>query len=79
MVSMTSNFCLAKNRQGNPCKRRKVLGKKRCHMHGAYAGAPKGSQNALKHGRFTKAAIAKRKETTELMRLFRKMKKAYNL
>lgn len=72
---MTSNFCLAKNRQGNPCKRRKVLGKKRCHMH----GAPKGSQNALKHGRFTKAAIVKRKETTELMRLFRSMKKAYNL
>ena len=48
-------------------------------MHGAYAGAPKGSQNALKHGRYTREAIAKRKETTELMRLFRSMKKAYNL
>lgn len=48
-------------------------------MHGAYAGAPKNNTNSLKHGRFTKAAIAKRKETTELMRLFRKMKKAYNL
>ena len=48
-------------------------------MHGAYAGAPTKNTNSLKHGRFTKAAIAKRKETTELMRLFRRMKKAYNL
>ena len=79
MQNTTPNYCLAKTRQGNSCKQFKVKGKKRCRMHGAYAGAPKGSQNALKHGRFTKAAIAKRKETTELMRLFRKMKKAYNL
>ena len=79
MQNTTPNYCLAKTRQGNPCKQFKVKGKKRCRMHGAYAGAPINNTNSLKHGRYTREAIAKRKETTELMRLFRSMKKAYNL
>src|SRR5262245_59800561 len=35
----------------------------RCRMHGGKStGAPKGNQNALKHGRYTRQAIASRRE-----------------
>jgi uncharacterized protein YjcR len=36
-----------------------VSGKARCRMHGGAAGsgAPRGNQNALKHGRYTREAI----------------------
>ncbi len=39
----------------------KVDGKKRCRMHGAFAGAPKGNKNAMKHGRFSTEAVAHRR------------------
>jgi uncharacterized protein YjcR len=39
-------------------------------MHGGAegSGAPFGNSNALKHGRFTRAAMAERRELRELMR-----------
>jgi uncharacterized protein YjcR len=39
-------------------------------MHGGAegSGAPKGNQNALKHGRYTKTAIEERRQLRRLMR-----------
>jgi hypothetical protein len=55
--------CCAKTRAGTPCQAPAVRGKKRCRMHGGAkgSGAPKGNQNALKHGFFTREEIAHRK------------------
>jgi hypothetical protein len=37
-------------------------------MHGGLSlGAPKGNRNALKHGRYTAEAIARRREIAELV------------
>ena len=62
--------CGAKTRAGGRCKSPAVKGKRRCRMHGGAAGsgAPKGNQNALKHGRFTREAIQERKYLRELRR-----------
>lgn len=52
----SSERCGAKTREGGtPCQAPAVSGKARCRMHGGVAGsgAPKGNQNALKHGRYT--------------------------
>jgi hypothetical protein len=43
----------------------------RCRMHGGKAGAPKGNQNALKHGRYTAKALAARKSLGALLRAAR--------
>jgi hypothetical protein len=41
----------------------------RCRMHGGLStGPPKGSRNALKHGRFTAAAKARRRGIQALLR-----------
>ncbi len=61
--------CLAKNRQGMPCQAPAMVGKRRCRLHGGKAtGAPKGSQNALKHGHYTAKAIEERRQIAELLR-----------
>lgn len=56
--------CGAKARSGMPCQSPAVSGKKRCRMHGGAfgSGAPKGNQNALKHGRFSRTAIEERRQ-----------------
>jgi len=48
-------------------------GKRRCRMHGGAAGsgAPIGNTNALRHGRYTKHAIARRRQLSELIRTAR--------
>lgn len=76
------NRCLARTRKGKSsfCQARKVSGKKRCRMHGGTGdGAPKGNKNALKHGKYSREAIEKRKSATKLkrefMELLRQMKK----
>jgi hypothetical protein len=48
--------CGATNRRGLPCANSPYPGKRRCWYHGGApgSGAPKGNQNALKHGFFTK-------------------------
>jgi glucans biosynthesis protein len=44
-------------------------------MHGGApgSGAPRGNKNALKHGRFTREAVAERKKVGELIRETRKL------
>jgi uncharacterized protein YjcR len=44
-------------------------------MHGGAlgSGAPRGNKNALKHGRYTREAIAERQHIRELVRQARKL------
>lgn len=58
------NACGARTRKGHSCKTAKVLGKKRCRMHGGApgSGAPLGNKNAYKHGSFSAKWIAVRAE-----------------
>ena len=62
--------CGAKTRKGTPCQAPALSGKTRCRMHGGAtgSGAPKGNQNALKHGLYTKEALALRKHVRQLLR-----------
>lgn len=62
--------CGAKTRRGTPCQAPAVAGKKRCRMHGGAAGsgAPKGNQNALKHGRYTRESLEFEKHIRDLLR-----------
>ena len=66
--------CGAKTRSGRPCMSPAVAGKKRCRMHGGAAGsgAPKGNQNALKSGLYTKQALEERRQLRALLRDARK-------
>jgi len=67
-------ICGAKTRKGHPCKTRPVISRKRCRMHGGTNnGAPKGSQNNLKHGYYSKASIAARSKTHKLIKEYRKL------
>lgn len=70
-TSMLSSLrCGAKTRSGKPCRSPAVRGKRRCRMHGGAegSGAPKGNQNALKHGLYTREAIEERSALKMLMR-----------
>ncbi len=71
---LASLRCGAKTRSGTPCRSPAVFGKLRCRMHGGAhgSGAPIGNKNALKHGRFTKEAIAERAELARLIKNTRK-------
>jgi hypothetical protein len=59
---LASPRCGARTRSGAPCHAPVVAGKKRCRMHGGAkgSGAPRGNSNALKHGAYTKEALARR-------------------
>jgi len=72
---LASVRCGARTRSGRPCKSPSVRGKSRCRMHGGApgSGAPRGNKNALKHGRFTREAVAERKKVGELIRETRKL------
>jgi uncharacterized protein YjcR len=72
---LTSPRCGAQTRSGRPCQSPSVQGKKRCRMHGGApgSGAPRGNKNALKHGRFTREAIADRERVRELVRQARRL------
>jgi len=72
---LASPRCGARTRVGTSCRAPAVSGKKRCRMHGGAAGsgAPRGNQNALKHGAFTKEAFRQRAEMRELLREARKL------
>ncbi len=67
---LSSPRCGAKTRSGRPCRSPAVQGKKRCRMHGGAkgSGAPKGNQNALKHGLSTAEAIREQKALRRLIR-----------
>ena len=69
--------CGARTRAETPCRSPAVSGKRRCRMHGGAkgSGAPKGNQNALTHGTYTRAALRQRagmrlliQESEELLR-----------
>jgi hypothetical protein len=72
---LSSQRCGAKTRSGEPCRSPAVHGKKRCRMHGGApgSGAPRANQNALKHGLYTREAIAERRRIRELLRQSRKL------
>jgi uncharacterized protein YjcR len=72
---LASPRCGAKTRSGTPCRSPAVGGKRRCRMHGGApgSGAPAGNQNARKHGRYTRAAIAERRSLQDLLRQSRKL------
>jgi glucans biosynthesis protein len=67
---LASRRCGAKTRSGKPCMAPAVSGKERCRMHGGAqgSGAPRGNKNALKHGRYTRQAIAERRLVRRLIR-----------
>jgi hypothetical protein len=67
---LSSPRCGAKTRSGSPCNAPAVRGKKRCRMHGGApgSGAPRGNQNGLKHGRFTRQALVERRQLRDLLR-----------
>jgi hypothetical protein len=67
---LSSPRCGAKTRSGRLCLAPAVRGKKRCRMHGGApgSGAPRGNTNALKHGHYTRDAIAERKSIQSLLR-----------
>jgi hypothetical protein len=67
--------CGAKTRSGKACLSPAVAGKRRCRMHGGAegSGAPEGNTNALKHGRYTKEAIKRRRAMTQMLRIAKKL------
>ncbi|MFY9838321.1 MAG: HGGxSTG domain-containing protein [Xanthobacteraceae bacterium] len=67
---MSSRRCGAKTRSGKPCMSPAVSGKARCRMHGGASGsgAPRGNQNALRHGRYTREAIQERCQLRDFLR-----------
>jgi uncharacterized protein YjcR len=66
---LTSPRCGAKTRSGGACRTPAVHGKKRCRMHGnaAGSGAPRANRNARKHGRFSREALAERRQIQVLL------------
>jgi len=65
--------CHAKTRSGKPCQSPSMKNG-RCRMHGGKSkGAPKGNQNAYKHGFYSADAIADRKFMQELARECKEM------
>ena len=63
--------CQARTRRGTLCQS-PAMRNGRCRMHGGTSpGAPKGNKNALKHGRYTAEAIARRRSIAELIRTAR--------
>lgn len=67
--------CGAKTRSGAACKSPAVQGKKRCRMHGGApgSGAPRGNRNAVKHGLYTRDAIAQRRQVSQLIKQSREL------
>ena len=65
--------CQARSkRTGKPCRAPAVRGYAVCRMHGARGGAPKGNDNALKHGQYTGEAVGQRRELRAILRTARK-------
>jgi uncharacterized protein YjcR len=65
---LSSPMCGAKTRSGSPCKS-PAMANGRYRMHGGKStGAPKGNQNALKHGYYTRDAIQQRRYIRQLLK-----------
>ena len=64
--------CHAKSkRSGLQCQAPAVRRVSVCRMHGAGGGAPRGNQNALKHGDSTAEALALKRQISALARMAR--------
>jgi hypothetical protein len=64
--------CRARTRRGTECHS-PATKNGRCRMHGgASTGAPKGNKNALKHGRYTSGAMARRRANSLLIQMLAK-------
>jgi hypothetical protein len=65
---LKSPRCGAKTRSGTPCKS-PAMANGRCRMHGGKStGPPRGNQNALKHGFYTREAIEGRRYIRQLLK-----------
>jgi len=60
-------------RTKQPCRNPAIEGWRVCRMHGAGGGAPKGNQNALKHGRYSAQSITERDTLSAVLRLTREV------
>jgi hypothetical protein len=68
--------CGARSRDGRPCAA-PALSTGRCRIHGGLSpGAPRGNRNAVKHGRTTAEALARRREIAALIRSMRSLARA---
>lgn len=77
---MQSNRCGARTRNGQPCNSWGLALNGRCRMHGGTnPGAPKGNQNALKHGRYAARTIAFRAEVNKILRRARDAARSQNV
>jgi hypothetical protein len=67
--ALQAESCGARLPGGSLCLRPPVEGRRRCRSHGCAprTGAPKGNHNALKHGRFAAAEIARRRRISEFL------------
>ena len=81
---MKAPRCGAKTRKGTSCKA-PAMKNGRCRMHGGKSTGPKTQEGIerirqahLKHGRYTKEAIAYRKEFNALLRTWRNTLKEIN-
>ncbi|MEO1104078.1 MAG: HGGxSTG domain-containing protein, partial [Pseudomonadota bacterium] len=64
----------ARTRSGKPCIS-PAMANGRCRMHGGRSpGAPRGNQNALKHGHYSAEAIADRRRINALIRGMNEMR-----
>jgi hypothetical protein len=72
---LASPRCGAKTRSGGACRAPAVYGRKRCRMHGGAetSGAPRANRNARKHGRFSREALAERRQIQVLLGEARKL------
>jgi hypothetical protein len=60
--------CGARTRDGSPCTA-PAMPNGRCRAHGGLSpGAPKGNRNAVKHGRTTAPALARKRDIAALIR-----------
>ena len=67
--------CLARTRAGTECQSPAVGGKRRCRMHGGTnPGAPKGNQNARKHGGYSAKTLEAAQYVKAIARLVREVK-----
>ena len=75
-INKTVRLCGAKARQNNhqPCRQPAMINRERCRLHGGRsfgpktdAGKLKSARANLKHGLYTKTAIAEKRAMQEMM------------
>lgn len=65
--------CGARTRSGGACGRLPMAGKRRCDMHGGKSpGAPRGNQNALRHGYWSESGVAFRQRIAQAVKQARR-------